>query len=572
MQHLFLLALLITTNCFSQNPDIVYENFSKAYEELSAEKLSILYTENATVLNLYDRENANSLNGSNEIKEHYKAFFSSIRKENQNLLLTFKIVTRRAKNDEIFDNGFYRLEIRTSNKPSQYIFGKFSTVLRSQNGEWKLITDATTNVDFTEYENALVATIPKRDELLHPQFYDDLLGDYLTENNDLIVIGRSQTRLYAFFENSNEFRGLNKQNATTWALGSTVISNENNQTFKFVENKINIYQNDILVSTANRKKFYETERVLYPNKDGTVLAGTLFIPHKANGKAIVLVHGSGPQDRNGYASIIRLLADNFARQGTTVLTYDKQGVGQSEGNSDYLSFSGLAEDALAGVKFLKTRNNLNLTKIGLGGSSQAGWIIAKAVEMNHQQIDFVLTIGAAGSGISVQKQNLYNTETLMRCMGKFNKTQIETAIKQQKLFFQYLTNPSSAKKLDDFTKKIENDTLIRNWLFPISKQIDLTNRNQWFTALEISFDPLEIWEKYNKPVFMLFSEFDDSTPSHSIKQKVDKLKNSHIQTVLLLNTQHIGLETNSICQNELSGLKKFNALFFRTINDWLQSF
>ena len=71
---------------------------------------------------------------------------------------------------------------------------------------------------------------------------------------------------------------------------------------------------------------------------------------------------------------------HFAREGITVLTYDKQGVGQSEGNSDYESFTDLAQDVLAGIDFLKSRNDLSISKIGLAGSSQAGWIIAKAIE------------------------------------------------------------------------------------------------------------------------------------------------------------------------------------------------
>ena len=50
------------------------------------------------------------------------------------------------------DNGFYRLEIITPNKPSSYAFGKFSTVLELKNNAWKFRTDATTNTDFVEYE------------------------------------------------------------------------------------------------------------------------------------------------------------------------------------------------------------------------------------------------------------------------------------------------------------------------------------------------------------------------------------------------------------------------------------
>ena len=51
--------------------------------------------------------------------------------------------------------------------------------------------------------------------LLNPTYFDKLLGDYETNNKELIVIGRSQTRLYAFFEKNQVYRGLKKVNDTT---------------------------------------------------------------------------------------------------------------------------------------------------------------------------------------------------------------------------------------------------------------------------------------------------------------------------------------------------------------------
>jgi pimeloyl-ACP methyl ester carboxylesterase len=573
---LTLLALvLLTLNGFcqstEQSPDLLYAKFVKGYDELNAENIAKLYTSNAELLNLYDKENPNSVKGQDEIQEYFQNFFQTHKALNKRIQITFKIISRNKVDENILDNGFYRIGILTENKPTFYYYGKFSTVLEFNGNTWKFRTDASNNTDFEEYENAISKTIPEREELLFPQFYDELLGDYVTENNQLIVIGRSQVKLYAYFENTNEYRGLSKVNATTWTLGKAILSTEVTQTFKFKDDKITIYENEKLLATATRKQFYKNEKVTYTNSKGIRLGGTVFIPKKSNGKAIVLTHGSGQQDRNGYASIIRLLADVFAREGITVLTYDKQGVGQSEGNSDYESFTDLAQDAIAGVDFLKTRKDLALLKIGLGGSSQAGWIIAKAIEKSSNKVDFALTIGAAGSGITVIEQNIYNTEVSMKCIGTYSKTQIDNVNTQQRYFFEYLANQSNAKILDEFTSRIEKDTLIRDWLFPTGSQIDLKNRNQWFTALEVDFNPLPIWKSYSKPVLMLFSEFDDSTPAKEVKFKVDNIKNKNIKTELLVNGQHIGLATNSICKNDFSDLHKFHPFFFSTMKSWLKS-
>lgn len=569
MKILFFLFYLLTFTGFAQqSPDALYENFTKAYDELNAEKIANLYVEHAEMLNLYDGGNANSTKGRSEIRKYFQDFFQRVKSKNQQLRLTFKVIDRKKNGEYSLDNGFYRLEILTPNKPSAFGFGKFSTILQQENDQYKFKTDATTNTDFEEYENAIVNTIPTREELLYPPFYDELLGDYITNNKQIILIGRSQSRLYAYFENTNEYRGLNKINTKTWTLGKTIISNEVKQTFKFNRDKLEIYENERLVETATKNQLYKAEKVYFSNQQKLKLGGTLFIPLKVNGKAIVLVHGSGPQDRNGYASLIRLLADIFAREGITVLTYDKQGVWDSEGNYEFMSFTELAQDALAGVDFLKTRKDLSLNKIGLGGSSQAGWIIAKAIEQSNK-VDFALTIGAGGSGISVIEQNIYNTEIRMKCTGIFSEQQIANALKQQKYFFNYLSNQKNAKQLDDFTKSIEKDTLISGWLFPTSTQVNLTHRNQWFTALEVGFDPLPVWKNYNKPVLMTFSEFDDSTPSKIVKPRVENLNKKNIKTVIFNNAHHIGLETNSVCKSEIAGLNKFHKDFFKTIKLWL---
>ena len=575
MKLAVLLLILLTSNCFGQkteqSPDLLYEKFVKGYDELNAENISKLYMNKAELLNLYDKEKPNSVKGQNEIQKYFQTFFQTYKSVNKKIQITFKITDRQKIDETILDNGYYRIGILTENKPTFYYYGKFCTILEFSENIWKFRTDASNNTDFEEYENAISKTIPEREELLYPPFYDELLGDYVTENNQIIVIGRSQVKLYAYFENTNEYRGLSKVDATTWTVGKSILSNEVLQTFKFKGDKIEIYEKEKLFGTAIRKQFYKNEKVTYLNSKGIKLGGTIFIPVKPNGKAIVLTHGSGQQDRNGYASIIRLCADIFAREGITVLTYDKQGVGQSEGNSDYESFTDLAKDVLAGIDFLKTRKDLALLKIGLGGSSQAGWIIAKAIELSSNKVDFALTIGAAGSGISVIEQNIYNTEISMKCNGTYSKKQIDNAITQQRFFFDYLANQSKAKTLDEFTSSIEKDTLISGWLFPTSKQVDLTNRNQWFTALEVNFNPLPIWKSYNKPVLMMFSEFDDSTPASEVTSKVNNLKNKNISTEFLANSQHIGLETNSVCKNNFSDLTKFHKDFFTKMKTWLKS-
>lgn len=280
MRLLFFLLILLTSHCFGQqneqNPDLIYEKFAQGYDELNAENIARLYTNNAEIINLYDKENPNSVKGQVEILKYFQNFILPYKKANKKIEITFKIVNRKKVDENILDNGFYRIGILTENKPTIYYFGKFSTILEFSDKVWKFRTDASNNTDFEEYENAISSTIPKREELLYSTFYDELLGDYVTENNQLIVIGRSQIKLFAYFENTNEYRGLSKVNATTWTVGKAILSNEVKQTFKFKGDKIEIYENEKLFATAIRKQFYKNEKVTYLNSKGIKLGGTVF--------------------------------------------------------------------------------------------------------------------------------------------------------------------------------------------------------------------------------------------------------------------------------------------------------
>jgi hypothetical protein len=126
----------------------------------------------------------------------------------------------------------------------------------------------------------------------------------------------------------------------------------------------------------------ETESVSFISQ-GVRLSGTIYIP-KVSHAAVVLVHGSGQETR------MQEFAALLAASGCAVLTYDKRGVGASEGvyagpevgtnNIDSTNLHLLAQDARAAVNLLKQKHPS--LPIGLLGFSQAGWIIPLAATDN----------------------------------------------------------------------------------------------------------------------------------------------------------------------------------------------
>ena len=128
------------------------------------------------------------------------------------------------------------------------------------------------------------------------------------------------------------------------------------------------------------------------------MAGELTVPSKGNPKAlIVLVSGSGPQDRNAYLgsqinhSPFLVLSDYLTRQGYGVLRYDDRGVAESTGEFRNSTSDDFALDALAAVQYLRTREELKGIPIGVAGHSEGG-MIAPVVAAKDEALDFVILL------------------------------------------------------------------------------------------------------------------------------------------------------------------------------------
>ena len=126
----------------------------------------------------------------------------------------------------------------------------------------------------------------------------------------------------------------------------------------------------------------QIENVTFKSEE-IILDGTVYRP-KNSQVGVILVHGSGQETRmNDFAKLL-------AKNGITVFTYDKRGVGKSGGiyngpevgtnNIDSTNLNLLAKDASNAVNTLHQQNQ-NM-QIGLVGFSQAGWIIPIAASKN----------------------------------------------------------------------------------------------------------------------------------------------------------------------------------------------
>lgn len=145
---------------------------------------------------------------------------------------------------------------------------------------------------------------------------------------------------------------------------------------------------------------YDEQEVSYRNeKDNIKIAGTLTLPRGSGpSAAVLLITGSGPQDRNetvaGHRPFL-VLADHLTRNGIAVLRVDDRGMGGTDLGSLSATSENYAEDVLAGVEFLKQRKEINSKMIGLIGHSEGG-MIAPMVAARSKDVAFIALLAGLG--------------------------------------------------------------------------------------------------------------------------------------------------------------------------------
>lgn len=124
---------------------------------------------------------------------------------------------------------------------------------------------------------------------------------------------------------------------------------------------------------------YRTEEVFFENpKDNAVLKGTLSYPinyEKGQTPIVLLVSGSGLQNRD-YEMLnhrpFAVISDYLARYGVATLRYDDRSVGKSTGDVNNATVFTFADDAEAGIQYL--RDTKSFGEVGILGHDQGGSI------------------------------------------------------------------------------------------------------------------------------------------------------------------------------------------------------
>ncbi len=330
---------------------------------------------------------------------------------------------------------------------------------------------------------------------------------------------------------------------------------------------------------------YNDEEITFENKSANItLAGSFTYP-KGDGKfpAVVLVTGSGPQDRD--ESLMNhkpflVISDYLTRNGIAVLRYDDRGIGKSKGNFASATSEDFATDALAAVEYLKTRKEIDPKKIGVAGHSEGG-LIAPMCAVNSNDVSFIVML--AGPGVSGKDILILQTELIMKAEGSKDE-EINKAVEQNKRFYKVITEETDStlmyKKLlamyDEYVSKLGEDEKMKpeNSKESFDRAIK-TLLSPWFRFF-IKYDPQPTIEQVTVPVLALNGEKDLQVPPFQNLPEIEKaLKaggNKNFKTLELKGLNHLFQPAKTGGVSEYGNIETtFSEDALKIMKDWILS-
>lgn len=328
---------------------------------------------------------------------------------------------------------------------------------------------------------------------------------------------------------------------------------------------------------------YREEEVTYENaRAGVKLAGALTLPSsKGPFPAAILITGSGAQDRDetvfGHRPFL-VLSDYLTRRGIAVLRVDDRGVGRSTGDMSKATTVDFASDVLAGIKYLKGRQEIDGKKIGLIGHSEGG-LIAPLIAAQSRDVSFVVLV--AGPGVPGEKILYAQGALITRAVGADEKAVAkERAL--QKSIFAIVKRERNEKAAEEQLREVFKQTLqgmseeerkaIGDPEVLIKGQIGMV-LSPWFRYF-LTYDPAPMLKKVKCPVLAVNGEKDTQVPPRenlaAIQAALKAGHNKDYTTLELKGLNHLLQKCRTGSPTEYGGIEEtMNPVALKAIGDWI---
>jgi len=309
---------------------------------------------------------------------------------------------------------------------------------------------------------------------------------------------------------------------------------------------------------------YLEEEITVRTAGGLELAGTWTKP-KSGGPfpAALLISGSGAQDRDeslmGHRPFL-VLSDSLTRLGLAVLRLDDRGTGKSGGVFAETSYADKVSDVEAAVRYLKSREDVDGSRVGLIGHSEGGTIGPMAAGRSPGVAFVVMMAGMGIPGPELLKQQGID---VTRAAGG-SEAQIARQVEIQGKLFAIYREPITPE---------EKRERVRTLLGPAAGGQIAMMESLTFRDL-LALDPGPILRKLTCPVLALNGSLDTQVSAKqnlpAIAAALAESSSKDWQVVQLPGLNHLFQTAKTGGVGEYNSIEETIApLALRAVNAWL---
>ena len=320
---------------------------------------------------------------------------------------------------------------------------------------------------------------------------------------------------------------------------------------------------------------YREEQISFSNPAaGVSLAGTLTLPKGAGPfPAALLIAGSGPHDRDEALANHRpflVLADHLTRNGIAVLRYDKRGIGQSSGSVDKATTLDLAADAQAAIAYLKTRKEIDPSKIALIGHSE-GAMIAPLLASQSKDVACVVLLAAPAT---IGEDTLLHQSELIGRAGGLTDEQLEASLNFDHAAYDLVRTETDTAVLNEKLNGLVKGSALDAAMPPAVLEPQLRMmESPWFRFF-LDYDPLPNLKALHVPVLALYGQKDLQVPVKPnlalLQQALQDGGNKDVDVRELPGLNHLFQHAYSGTPTEYAAIEEtFSPEALQLISGWL---
>ncbi len=292
---------------------------------------------------------------------------------------------------------------------------------------------------------------------------------------------------------------------------------------------------------------YTEEEIRIKEKGGkfSLINGTLTMPAGAPKALVILITGSGWQDRNeslfGHKPFL-VIADHLTRQGYAVFRYDDfpQAVFAKSTTYDFADGVTLILDSLA------RRSDLSAVPMGLLGHSE-GCLVAEIVAARDPRVAFIVSLG--GVAQPTTDVLLYQLRAINTASGQLTPEEIDNSVVLSSAIYKAIEKAKSpqqagervAKVWDKQAAKLTPQQQERYNYTPANRRLILAQASSsWFYTF-FQLDPKKYLAQITCPVLAIGGEKDLQVEAVTNNALFEKLlpANAHHQFVTVPNANHL---------------------------------